>query len=325
MKIGNVKLDNNIVLSPMAGVTDLAFRLICKEMGAGLVVSEMVSSKGIYYGDKKTEKLMEVDEKERPIAIQIFGSDPDIMASVVKDNLNNREDIDIIDVNMGCPAPKIVKNGDGSALLKKPKLVGEILESMVKVSKKPITLKMRIGWDSKSINGLEIAKIAENSGVSAIIVHGRTREMHYSGIADWDYIGEIKKNVKIPVIGNGDIFTPEDAIEMIERTKCDGIALGRGVKGNPWLINRIFNVLQGKEDKEPTIEEIIKLAIQHLYLTTSIKGEKVGALEMRKHLAWYLKGQPDSSTMRDKINKLEKVKDMEEALWDYYLQQSQGN
>ena len=230
MRIGNVELENNIFLAPMAGVTDLAFRILCKEMGAGLVVSEMVSSKGLYYNDSSTRNLLKVDPKERPIAIQIFGSDPRIMAYIVETYLNPREDIDIIDINMGCPTPKIVKNNDGCALMKNPSLVREILRAVVKVANKPVTIKIRMGWDEESINGLEIGKIAEEEGVSALTVHARTRDMLYSGKADWQYIKILKESLRIPVIGNGDIFEPEDAIKMLEITNCDGVAIAREPK-----------------------------------------------------------------------------------------------
>lgn len=325
MNIGDIELKNNIVLAPMAGVTDLAYRIICKNMGADLVVSEMVSAKGIYYGDKKTNQLMAVDQGERPIAIQIFGSDPKIMGSVVKDHLNKREDIDIIDINMGCPAPKIVKNGDGSALMKDPKLARQVLSSVVNASDKPVTLKMRIGWDDGNKNAVEIAKIAEEAGIEAITVHGRTRQMFYSGEADWDYIKKVKENVTIPIIGNGDIFEPKDAISMIEYTGCDGIAIGRGAKGNPWIFKRIVGLMEGREDQLPTIEDIIKLSIQHLHLLCSIKGERVGVKEMRKHIAWYVKGLPESNVLKDEINRIDDLKEMEERLWKYYMDDVKGS
>lgn len=317
MRIGNVELENNIFLAPMAGVTDLAFRILCKEMGAGLVVSEMVSSKGLYYNDSSTRNLLKVDPKERPIAIQIFGSDPRIMAYIVETYLNPREDIDIIDINMGCPTPKIVKNNDGCALMKNPSLVREILRAVVKVANKPVTIKIRMGWDEESINGLEIGKIAEEEGVSALTVHARTRDMLYSGKADWQYIKILKESLRIPVIGNGDIFEPEDAIKMLEITNCDGVAIARGAQGNPWIFRRILYLMEGKDAPPPGLDEIIYTCIRHLNLLCSIKGERVGVREMRKHAAWYLKGQRNSNEIKNLLNTIESRVEMEKVLLDY--------
>lgn len=317
MKIGDIELENKVFLAPMAGVTDLAYRIICKEMGAGLVVTEMVSAKGIHYGDRGTEKLMEIHGQERPVALQIFGSDPEIMEAVVKNNLNKREDIDIVDINMGCPAPKIVKNGDGSALMKDPKLIDKILKKVIKVSEKPVTIKFRMGWDHDNLNGLEIAKIAEERGVAAITVHGRTRDMFYSGQADWDYIRKIKEAVSIPVIGNGDVFRPEDGIRLLKETACDAIAIGRGAMGNPWIFKRINNLLNGLEDEKPSDDEVIKLGIRHLEMVCQIKGENVGVKEMRKHLAWYIKGMKNSSEVRNRINTINTPLELIELLKDY--------
>ncbi len=319
MKIGNLILENNIFLAPMAGVTDKTFRIICREMGAGLVFSEMVSSKGLYYGDNNTDELTDIDLRERPTALQIFGSDPNIMAEVVKKYINPRNDIDILDINMGCPAPKIVKNGDGSALLKNPPLARNILREIVKVSKKPVTLKIRMGWDPNSINGLDIAKIAEDEGIAALTVHGRTRDMFYSGEADWDFIKSIKESIDIPVIGNGDIFEPIDAIKMMDYTGCDGVAIGRGAMGNPWIFKRIGFLMEGKDDYKPTPEEKINMAIKHLNMICSIKGEKVGVREMRKHIAWYLKGMTNSNVVKNVINTISNKDDMEEVLSKYLI------
>lgn len=317
MEIGNVKLQNNIFLAPMAGVTDRAYRIICKEMGAGLVFTEMVSSKGLYYEDEKTKELTSIAEKERPVAIQIFGSDPSIMSEVVKKYINPRDDIDILDINMGCPAPKIVKNGDGAALLKNPSLIKKILKEVVKASTKPVTIKIRTGWDINNINGMEIAKIAEEEGVSAITVHGRTRDMFYSGKANWEYIGKIKNSVNIPVIGNGDIFEPIDAINMMEYTGCDGVAIGRGAMGNPWIFKRINLLIEGKDDVKPSNIDRINMAIKHLNMVCDIKGEKTGIREMRKHIAWYLKGMRDSNKIKNVINSVESKQEIEKILLDY--------
>lgn len=313
MKIRDIDI-NKTVLSPMAGVTDLAFRLICKEMGVGLVVTEMVSAKGLYYKDKGTEMLTAIKNEERPISLQIFGSDPDIMSYVIKNDLNFRDDIDIIDINMGCPAPKIVKNGDGSALMKDPKLISKILEKCVKVSKKPLTIKIRSGWDKDNINAIEISKIAEESGIDAITVHGRTREMYYTGDADWDIIGEIKSRLKIPVIGNGDIFDSSDAIKMIEYTGCDGVAIGRGAMGNPFLFKGINNVLSGEKDYSPTYDEQLKTILLHMDLSCELKGEKIAIKEMRKHIAWYLKGLKNSNEIKNRVNTMESKNKIED-LW----------
>lgn len=317
MEIGNIKLDNNVFLAPMAGITDLAFRLLCKEMGAGLVFSEMVSSKGIYYEDESTNKLLKVNPKERPVAIQIFGSDPDIMGYVVTNYLNKRQDIDIIDINMGCPAPKIVKNGDGSALMKDPKLARKVIKSVVKASNKPVTLKIRMGWDHKNINGIDIGKIGEEEGISAITIHSRTKDMFYSGRADWDFIKKLKENIVVPVIGNGDIFEPEDGLKMLEYTNCDAIAIGRGCQGNPWIFKRILSLLKGEMDQAPTVDEKISTCIRHLELLTSIKGEKVGVREMRKHAAWYLKGLKNSNEVKNKLNTINDKEKMKHLLKEF--------
>lgn len=317
MDIGTVSLKNNIILAPMAGVTDRVFRSICKEMGAGLVVTEMVSSKALYYKDKKTEEISRTTSKDRPIALQIFGSDPDVMAQVVETYINPREDIDILDINMGCPAPKIVKNGDGSALLKKPELIRQIIKNVVRVSNKPVTIKTRIGWDHKNLNGIEVAKIAEEEGACAITIHGRTRDMFYSGKANWDYIKEVKESVNIPVIGNGDIFEPIDAINMLKYTGCDGVAIGRGAMGNPWIFKRISLIMEGKEDIKPTYDEIIQMAVKHLNMLCIDKGEKIAVNEMRKHIAWYIKGMKNSNKVKNEVNRLTSKKEVEKLLLDY--------
>ncbi|MTI68021.1 MAG: tRNA dihydrouridine synthase DusB [Firmicutes bacterium] len=318
MKIGNIKVDNKIFLAPMAGVTDLAFRLICKEYGVGLVYSEMVSAKGMYYGDKKTENLLKSDYKERPLAVQIFGSEPDIMSKVVKDKLNKRNDFDIIDINMGCPAPKIVKNGDGSALMKKPKLVQKVIKAVVSASNKPVTVKIRAGWDSGSINAVEIAKIAETNGAKAVAVHGRTREEYYSGFANWDIIKKVKENINIPVIGNGDLFKPEDVVKMFKHTKCDAVMIGRGSRGNPWIFKRTLSLINDNEMiDEPNFEDRIKMCIKHLDLLCRVKREDIAVKEMRKHIGWYIKGLPNSSTMRGKLNTFDKKEELKKELYNY--------
>ncbi len=289
MKIGSLELKNNVFLAPMAGVTDMPFRVICSEMGCGLVYSEMVSAKGLMYGSKNTEKLLSVDKRERPIAVQLFGSSPEILGKMAK----SLEDapIDIIDVNMGCPAPKIVKNGEGSALMKTPALVGEIVRSVVESQKKPVTVKFRKGFDDGSINAVEIAEIAEANGASAVAVHGRTREQYYSGKADWDIIKEVKKSVSIPVIGNGDVFSPQDAENLFDYTGCDAVMIGRGAQGNPWIFRRITKYLEtGEILPPPDAGERMEVALRHLKMLVDFKGEYIGVREMRRHLSDYTKG-----------------------------------
>lgn len=302
IRIGSVELDSPVVLGPMAGVTDLPFRLICKEYGVGLLVTEMVSTRALYHNDTKSERLMEIREEERPVALQIFGSDPETMGRVVE-SINDHNH-DIIDINMGCPAPKIVKNGDGSALMKTPGLAREIIETVVKASKKPVTVKIRKGWDEDSVNAVEIAVMAEAAGVDAIAVHGRTREQFYTGVADWSIIKAVKDAVSVPVIGNGDIFSVQDAVRMKVETNCDGLMIARGAQGNPWLLRQIAHYLKtGEILPDPTTEEKVAEALRHFDLLVDYKGSYIGVLEMRKHAAWYLKGVRGGAVIKNAINK----------------------
>lgn len=315
MKIGNIETKNNVFLAPMAGVTDLVFRVICKEMDCGMVYSEMVSAKGVQHNNKNTKELLKVDERERPVAMQMFGSDPEIMAEMAR-KLNKYEDIDILDINMGCPAPKIVKNGEGSALTLNPKLVGEIISAVSKASEKPVTVKFRKGFDDQHLNALEIGRIAEESGAKAVTIHGRTREQYYAGKADWDIIKALKEEIKtIPVIGNGDIFTPEDAKKMLEYTGCDAVMIGRGSQGNPFIFKRTVEYLEnGVLLPEPTWEDRLDIAEKHMDMLADYKGEVIGIREMRKHLGWYIKGLPHSAEMRVKINATSGRENMRDVL-----------
>ena len=315
MKIGNIETKNNVFLAPMAGVTDLVFRVICKEMDCGMVYSEMVSAKGVQHNNKNTKELLKVDERERPVAMQMFGSDPEIMAEMAR-KLNEYEDIDILDINMGCPAPKIVKNGEGSALTLNPKLVGEIISAVSKASEKPVTVKFRKGFDDQHLNALEIGRIAEESGAKAVTIHGRTREQYYAGKADWVIIKALKEEIKtIPVIGNGDIFTPEDAKKMLEYTGCDAVMIGRGSQGNPFIFKRTVEYLEnGVLLPEPTWEDRLDIAEKHMDMLADYKGEVIGIREMRKHLGWYIKGLPHSAEMRVKINATSGRENMRDVL-----------
>ena len=317
MKIGNLEFKNNVFLAPMAGVTDISFRGLCKEQGCGLVYTEMVSAKALYYGSENTKQLLRISEEEMPVAAQIFGNDPKIMANVVKEHLNKRDDICIIDINMGCPAPKIVKNGEGSALMKNPELAGQIVREIKEVSSKPVTVKFRKGFDEDNINAVQFALALEEAGADAIAIHGRTRKQMYEGKADWNIIKDVKDNVKIPVIGNGDVFTPEDALKMKNITNCDGIMIARGSMGNPWLFKQIQRILQGEKLKEITPEEKIDMCIRHYELAIKYDGDYKAIREMRKHASWYIKGLPRCTEIRNVMNTLENSGDVIKLLISY--------
>ncbi|WP_027339578.1 tRNA dihydrouridine synthase DusB [Halonatronum saccharophilum] len=317
MKIGDVELEAPVLLAPMAGVTDLPYRRLVKEMGCPLVCTEMVSAKGLAYGNKKTERMLEILPVERPVSLQLFGNEPDILAKATQ-MVVEKSSPEIIDLNVGCPAPKIVKNGYGSALMKEPKLLGEVVKAMVEATDTTITVKIRKGWDDNNINAVEIAKIAQDNGAKAIIVHGRTREEFYTGKADWDIIRRVKESLEIPIIGNGDIFTLDDGVRMLKETGCDGVMVGRGAQGNPWLINQIAQYLKtGDKLDPPSAQERLDTAIKHLSYLVQYKGEPVGVKEMRKHASWYIKGLKNCTYAKDLLNKAETLDGMKNILEEY--------
>lgn len=315
MKIQDLEIRHPYVLAPMAGVTDLPFRLLCKEQGAGLLCMEMISAKALQYGNRNTEDLLRIHPGEYPVSLQLFGSDPDI----ISEQARRIEELpfQILDINMGCPVPKVVKNGEGSALMREPKLVHEIVSKTARAISKPVTVKIRKGFDDSCINAVEIAKIIEDAGAAAVAVHGRTREQYYSGQADWDIIRKVKEAVSIPVIGNGDVTCVEDAGRMRRETGCDGVMIARGARGNPWIFRELkcFDET-GTIPERPTLGEIRDMILKHARLQLEYKGEYLGIREMRSHVAWYTKGLPGSAKLRDQINQIESYEELEAFLWE---------
>ena len=317
IQVGNVTIKGNLILAPMAGVTDLPFRLLCKEMGADLIYTEMVSAKGIYYDNKNTEGLLQVLEEERPVSLQLFGSDPELMAEMAK-KIEHRN-FDILDINMGCPVPKVVNNGEGSALLKNPKQIGKIVRAVSQAIDKPLTVKIRKGFSDEECNAVEVAKIIEDNGAAAVAIHGRSREQYYSGKADWDVIAKVKEAVSIPVFGNGDVNSPEMAKKLLDDTGCDGIMIARGVRGNPWLFSQIKAYLQSGEIlPRPSVKEVTDMIRRHGRLQVQYKGEYLGIREMRKHVAWYTVGYPESARLRSMVNEVDSLQKLDDLL-DSYL------
>lgn len=321
MKIGNVKLENNVILAPMAGVTDLPFRLLCREQGAGLLCMEMVSAKAIAYHNRNTEALLETSPDERPVSLQLFGSDPDIISEMAA-YIEHRP-FDILDLNMGCPVPKVAGNGEGAALMRNPGLVEQIVTKTVRAVDKPVTVKIRKGFTENEVNAVEIARIAEASGAAAVAVHGRTREQFYSGKADWDIIRQVKEAVKIPVIGNGDVDSPRKAKELLEQTGCDGVMVGRAARGNPWILGRIAAYLaDGTLLPPPTREEMLAVMLRHMRMQIEKRGEYMGIREMRKHISWYTAGCPNSARLRAAVNQAETYEEMRELLEEKFRNNS---
>ncbi|HEY9061964.1 MAG TPA: tRNA dihydrouridine synthase DusB [Pseudobacteroides sp.] len=316
MNFADIKIENKVFLAPMAGVTDMPFRILCREQGCGLVYTEMVSAKGMHYNDIKSKALTRIADEEKPAAVQIFGSDPEILAGIAKQL--DESDACLIDINMGCPAPKITKNGEGSALMKRPDLIGQIVKAVSLASSKPVTVKIRKGWDDSSINAVEVAKIAEENGAKAITVHGRTREQYYSGKADWEIIKKVKEAVSIPVIGNGDVFGPKEAERLIQETNCDAIMVGRGAQGNPWIFKKILHYFEtGDILQDPTPEEKIKMIIRHMEMLVELKGMHIGICEMRKHISWYIKGLRNATYVKEKVFRLTSKDEIISLLEEY--------
>lgn len=313
MKFKNVVTPNNVFLAPMAGITDLPFRLICKEFGAGMVYTEMVSAKGLFYDSDRSKLLLSVEQEEHPVGAQLFGSDPKILSDMAK--VVCESDVDFIDINMGCPAPKITKNGEGSALLKRPELIGEIVYAVANAIDKPLTVKIRKGFDDESVNAIRVAKIIEQAGASVLTLHGRTREQFYSGVADWDIIKQVKNAINIPLVGNGDIRTPEDAKRMMNETGCDAVLIARAAQGNPWIFKRTVHYLEtGELLPEPTLEERIPIIIKHAEMLTAHKGDFIGIREMRTHLTAYVKGLHGATEFRRRLTQVESLDDIKYLL-----------